>query len=124
MIREYSRVADTINNSFSFCYNALMNNEIINQYLPTYKEDFKDDRRWIGKETLHYILYYFLGSVAEKEINIIEEIQEESFKKIIGFLNVEPPKQKIRYYFYPDIETKIKLMGDGGYAQAIGSKGA
>ena len=96
-----------------------MNNEVINQYLPTYKEDFKNDQGWIRKETLHYIFHYFSNSVAERDIGIIIGIQEESFRRIIDFLNIESPKQKIRYYFYPDRETKIKFMGDGGYAQAI-----
>ena len=92
---------------------------LIKQSLPTYKEDFKRDLRWVTKETTHYIFYYFPNSVAEKDIEIIEEIQEKSFEKIFNFLSIEKPKQKIKYYFYPDKETKIQLMGDGGYAQAI-----
>lgn len=37
------------------CYNVEMDSDfnIINQYLPTYKENFKGDRRWITKETDH-----------------------------------------------------------------------
>jgi hypothetical protein len=95
-----------------------MNNNII-QYLPTYKEDFKRDLRWVTKETSHYIFHYFTNSVAERDIKIIEDTQEKSFEKIISFLSVEKPKQKIEYYFYPSRETKIELMGDSGYAQAV-----
>jgi hypothetical protein len=94
-------------------------NNLINQYLPTYKENFKDDPRWITKESPHYIFHYFLDSVANKEIDQIEKTQEESFNKIVSLLRVEEPSEKIKYYFYPDKETKKELMGDDGYAQAV-----
>ena len=92
---------------------------LIKQFLPTYKKDFKRDLRWVTKETTHYILQYFPNSVAERDIEVIKETQEKSFEKIINFLSIEKPNKKIEYYFYPDKETKIKLMGDGGYVQAI-----
>lgn len=50
------------------------------QYLPTYKEDFRNDPRWIIKESSHYIFHYFPNSVAGLEIDKIEKIQEESLE--------------------------------------------
>ncbi len=94
-------------------------NNLINQYLPNYKKDFKNDPRWIIKESPHYIFHYFLDSVANKEIDEIEKTQEESFKKIVSLLQVEVPSEKIKYYFYPDRQIKKELMGDDGYAQAV-----
>ncbi|MFA6797582.1 MAG: hypothetical protein WCR40_02665 [Candidatus Paceibacterota bacterium] len=94
-------------------------NNLIKQYLPTYKENFKNDPRWITKKSAHYIFHYFSNSVADLEINKIEKIQEESFDKIVSLLKIEIPKEKIKYYFYPDFEIKKELMGDDGYAQAV-----
>jgi len=94
-------------------------NNSTNQYLPTYKENFKGDPRWVTKESAHYTFYYFKWSEAEKDINIIATTQEDSFKKVMSLLNVEPLKEKIQYYFYPDKKTKKELMGDDGYAQAV-----
>lgn len=91
----------------------------IKQYLPTYKENFKSDPRWLIKESDHYIFHYFPKSIAEKEIGLIIDRQEKAFNKIIDFLEVPDPKKKISYYFYPDAETKKDLMGDNWYAQAI-----
>lgn len=91
----------------------------ITQSLPTYKEDFKKDTRWLKKETEHYIFYYFPGTVAEKEIDQISNRQEKAFEKIISFLKVPKPKRKITYYLYPNEKTKEELMGDNWCAQAI-----
>jgi hypothetical protein len=89
------------------------------QYLPTYKNNFIKDPRWLKKETEHYNFYYFPGSVAEQDIKHICDSQEKAFKKIISFLQVSFPNKKITYYFYPDPQTKKDLMGDDWYAQAI-----
>lgn len=96
-----------------------MSNTVITQYLPSYKEDFKKDNRWLAFATEHYIFHYFPHSVAEKEIQAIADTQETAFKKIIDFLEVAPPERKIEYYLYPDPQTKESLMGDDWYAQAI-----
>jgi len=96
-----------------------MSNSQYEQYLPTYKEDFKNDKRWLRRETEHYVFYYFPESAAEREIEQISNRQEEAFEKIIKFLEIIPPDRKITYYFYPDAETKKDLMGDDWYAQAI-----
>lgn len=94
-------------------------NNLFDQYLPTYKENFKNDPRWIIRESSHYIFHYFINSVASLEIDEIEKIQEESFYKIISILKIEPPKEKIKYYLYPNFEVKKSLMGDDGYAQVV-----
>jgi hypothetical protein len=89
------------------------------QHLPTYRHDFLKDRRWLTRETDHYIFHYFPQSEAEKDIDMIVSTQEAAFRKIVAFLNIEPPQKKIEYYFYPDKETKTALMGDDWYAQSI-----
>lgn len=102
-----------------FCYYVAMGITEAVQNLPTYKEDFKKNSQWLRYETEHYIFYYLPKTFAEKEINQISETQEKAFKKIVEFLEVPIPERKISYYFYPDPETKKKLMGDDWYAQAI-----
>lgn len=89
------------------------------QYLPTYKHDFLTDSRWVVHESEHYVFRYFKKSVAEQDIMNIVETQEKAFNKIIFFLEIQIPDTKIRYYFYPNKETKVSLMGDDWYAQAI-----
>jgi len=89
------------------------------QYLPNYKENFKDDIRWVKKYSAHYEFNYFPNSIAEKEIYSIEKTQEICFSKIISFLELKEPQRKIIYYLYPDKKTKKELMGDDWYAQAI-----
>ena len=79
------------------------------QHLPTYKHDFLKENRWLTKETNHYVFHYFPESEAEKDIEMIVTTQEKAFKKIIAFLNIEPPKKKIEYYFYPDEKIKKEL---------------
>lgn len=94
-------------------------NMVMEQHIPFYKENFKNDPRWLNKETSHYIFHYFPNSLAEKEIAAIADRQEKAFEKIVSFLRVEPPKRKIKYYLYPDAQTKKELMGDDWYAQSI-----
>lgn len=100
------------------CYNTDMQLEDIKQILPTYKRDF-ETAPWLKKETDHYKFLYFAGSLAEKDIDVIAARQEKAFTKIINFLEVPAPKKKIRYFLYPDEETKKALMGDGWFAQSI-----
>jgi hypothetical protein len=89
------------------------------QYLPNYTHDFLADSRWLSRQSAHYHFFYFPNSTAEREIDFIEKRQEQSFKKIIDFLEIFEPKRRIEYYLYPDKETKKNLMGDDWYAQAI-----
>jgi len=94
-------------------------NIIEKQHLPSYITNYKNDARWLTKESENYIFHYFQDSVAEREIDNIINIQEESFDKIIRVLGVEKPTDKILYYIYPNKDIKRELMGDGGFAQAI-----
>lgn len=96
-----------------------MNLSNLQQYLPNYKQDFKNDSRWLAKKSSHYIFHYFHDSLAEKEISLIINRQEKAFAKIISFMEVSEPIKKISYYFYPDAGIKKNLMGDDWYAQAI-----
>lgn len=89
------------------------------QNLPTYTHNFLNDKRWLTRETGHYIFHYFQNSETEKDIEMIVATQEKAFEKITAFLNVEHPQKKIEYYFYPDEEVKKTLMGDDWYAQSI-----
>ena len=89
------------------------------QYLPAYRHDFLNEKKWLKKESKHYTFYYFQDSEAEKDIDIIVLTQEAACSKIISFLEVEAPTKKIQYYFYPDEVTKTSLMGDDWYAQSI-----
>ncbi len=89
------------------------------QHLPTYTHKFLEDKRWLTRETDHYIFRYFQNSEAEKDVAMIVTTQEKAFKKIIAFLDIKPPEKKIEYYYYPDKEVKETLMGDDWYAQSI-----
>lgn len=95
-----------------------MNNKII-QKLNNYTEKYLNYEKWLKKETDHYIFYYLKNTTSEKDMNQISKRQENAFKKIINFLKIKPPKNKIKYYIYPTEKIKKELMGDDGYAQAI-----
>ncbi|MCL5782207.1 MAG: hypothetical protein M1459_02520 [Patescibacteria group bacterium] len=89
------------------------------QHLPTYKHDFLNEKKWLTKESEHYVFHYFPNSQGETDIDMIVRTQEAAYSKIIAFMEVEPPTKKIQYYFYPDEATKTSLMGDDWYAQSI-----
>ncbi|MCK5060119.1 MAG: hypothetical protein KAR00_03205 [Candidatus Pacebacteria bacterium] len=92
---------------------------MVKQYLPHYTRNFLEKTDWKQKKSKHYSFHFFSGSVAEKEIDFIIERQEKAYRKILNFLNLPEPTNVIEYYFYPDAETKQKLMGDDWYAQSI-----
>ncbi len=88
------------------------------QSLPGFKTLF-NSVPWVVRGSLHYQFHYFAGSLAEREIEHIIKTQEDAFQKILSFLELEAPSEKIAYYFYPSIEIKEELMGSGWFAQAI-----
>jgi len=88
------------------------------QFIENYKENYKKYNGWLKKYTDHYIFYYFNDYFIKKEINKIIKIQERSYKKILEFLNTKTSK-KIKYYIYPNQETKAKFMGNFVYAQSV-----
>ncbi len=98
-----------------------MNSYKFKQSLPDYCHKFLR-QEWIIRESENYIFHYFPNSDAEKDIDEIINRQEKSFSKIIEFLGVKNPIEKIEYYFYPSEKYKEKLMGDDGFAQAIFSE--
>lgn len=89
------------------------------QNLPTYIHAFLSYDGWITRESAHYLFHCTKDSEAEKDIAHIEEVQERAYEKITATLKSPTPLKKIDYYFYPDGETKTKLMGDDWYALAI-----
>lgn len=89
-----------------------------NQSLPGFKTLYKN-APWVVRGSLHYQFHYFEGSLAEREIEHIIRTQEDAFQKILHFLELEAPSEKIAYYFYPSIEIKEELMGSPWFAQAI-----
>ena len=67
--------------------------------------------------TEHFEIYYYQGSLAEREINEIIRAREAAFREISNLLGVKYDR-KIRLVFYPDAETKRKEIGHigDGYA--------
>lgn len=61
--------------------------------------------------TPHYIFTYEEGSLAEKDIKMIADVQENSFNKICETLKVDFP-EKIKYYLLDSKEKVGKLYGD------------
>ncbi len=87
------------------------------QHLPYYKRDF-EQFPWKMFQTEHFIFHVCAESLAEKEIQSIIAIQEESYQKVETFLGFKNTK-KIEYFFYSTPEEKKRLMGDEYYGQAI-----
>ena len=72
---------------------------------------------FIKKESPHYEINYFSGSLAEKEADKIIACQEKEYQKILEFLGVKNDN-KIKYFLYPSNGEKGKLTGDGGNGHA------
>lgn len=92
--------------------------QTIEQDISWYKVKYLDKKDWLTKKSQHYVFHYFKGSLAEKDINKIVKIQEQSHRKILRILELKN-KKTIKYYFYPSRKIKEKLMGDDGYGNAI-----
>ena len=59
----------------------------------------------------HYDFYYFKGSVAERDINEIVNLQEKCFKEICNLLGIQP-KIRIQYYLLDTPELVGEIYGD------------
>ncbi len=59
----------------------------------------------------HYNFYFAKDSLAEKDIEIIKNIQEKCYKEITSFLNVNPTF-KINYFLLETPELVGKIYGD------------
>lgn len=90
----------------------------IKQDIPWYKIKYLDKKDWVIKKSPHYIFYYFKNSLAEKNISKIIKIKERHYNKILSFLKTKN-YQKIKYYLYPSLKEKKKLMGDDSPGNVI-----
>jgi hypothetical protein len=93
----------------------------IKQNLSWHKTGYLNMKKWIAKKSPHYIFYYFENSLAEKRIDEIIKIQEQSYEKISKKLEAKN-RRVIEYFFYPSKRIKKKLMGDEGNGNAIWSE--
>ncbi|MCI5937888.1 MAG: hypothetical protein MRZ36_07840 [Eubacterium sp.] len=59
-------------------------------------------------ETEHYIFNYEEGSLAEKNICVISNEQEQCYEYIVSVLNKQP-EQKINYFLYEDAKVLGKI---------------
>jgi len=59
----------------------------------------------------HYDFYYLKGSVAERDINEIVNLQEKCFKEICNLLGIQP-KIRIQYYLLDTPELVGEIYGD------------
>ena len=58
----------------------------------------------------HYDFYYLKGSVAERDINEIVNLQEKCFKEICNLLGIQP-KIRIQYYLLDTPELVGEIYG-------------
>jgi hypothetical protein len=68
------------------------------------------------KETTHFIFYYQKDSTAERGIELIAKVSEESFSKIVKTLKLKKDFPKIKYFLYETNEDKLRATGDEGNA--------
>jgi DNA polymerase III delta prime subunit len=87
------------------------------QEIPWYKNGYLE-KDWLITKSPHYIFHDLKNSLAHKEINKIIKIKERDYKKIISFLKIKN-SQKIKYFLYPDLKEKKKLMGSDDFGNAI-----
>lgn len=71
------------------------------------------------KTTNHFIVYFELNSLAEKEIDFIVQSLEKSYDFIIKTLKLKNDFPKIEYYLYSSNKSKLEAMGDAGNANAV-----
>lgn len=89
----------------------------IKQDIPWYKNKYLE-KDWLSKKSPHYIFYYFKNSLAEKDINEIMKVKERHYHKILSFVKTQN-YLKIKYYLYPLLKEKKKLMGDDSLGNVI-----
>lgn len=66
---------------------------------------------WKEQETEHYVFHYKSGSLAEKEIQEVSELQERCFQEITGELGFAP-ENKVVYWL---CDSKKELMHMSGF---------
>lgn len=87
------------------------------QDIPWYKDKYLE-KNWLIKKSSRYIFHYLKNSLAEKNINKIIKIKERHYSRILLFLKTKN-YPKIRYYLYPSLREKKKLMGNNSLGNAI-----
>lgn len=73
---------------------------------------------FIKKESPHYDFFVFENSVALKEIDEIIQTQENSYKKILDFINTKNDR-KIKYFLYPSNRIKAEMTDNDGNGHAL-----
>ena len=73
-------------------------------------------------ESKHYIFYFEPGSLAEQEIELIAQEQEQCYDKICSTLGISYP-DKIAYYLLDSAERVGALFGDWGPINAFAALG-
>jgi hypothetical protein len=94
---------------------------LIKQNIPWYKTEYYHKNDWQIKKSPPYVFYCFKNSLAEKEIDKIIQLKKKHYQKILSFLNLKND-QIIRYYLYPTLKDKLKLMGDDSPGNSIWEK--
>lgn len=68
------------------------------EYTQEQKEAFFEQDKTVAYASIHYVFHFQPGGLAEKEIALIAQEQEQCYSKICDTLQVEYP-EKIHYYF-------------------------
>lgn len=72
------------------------------------------------KETEHFVFYYFPRTLAEKDMDRIVLERETALNRISRMIGVDY-EGKIFVFFYPDAESKLKVVQHQGAGLAYGS---
>ncbi len=72
------------------------------------------------KETEHFVFYYFPSTLVERDIDKIVQEREAALNRISSMISVDY-EGKISVFFYPDAESKSKVVQHQGEGLAYGS---
>ena len=75
--------------------------------------DRSDIEKTLGghKQTAHFDLYYDLKATDARHIELVALDHEYQLSRLIDFLDITPPKERIRSFIYASPEQKKRLMG-------------
>jgi hypothetical protein len=79
-----------------------------------------DPLPFIIRESRHYRIYYYPGSLAEHDLDKIIASRDRGFEEIAAILGVSYDR-KIPLIFFPDEESKVKETGHHGAGLSTGS---
>ncbi len=63
------------------------------------------------KQTAHFDIYYDVNAETARHIDLIARDHEYQFARLVDFLDIDPPGQRIRSYIYASADQKKRLMG-------------